>query len=151
MNSSFVITCKEITVEELEWKMSRREGCVATALDVAPAIGGERDIGSGVVTEDGGGVNDKSACHIFLEVVARDFTLGEMGEGEFVLLCEMSLLKTDDVTLRDKIGEGMEDKISARETRFVSNIRRKAVDVVGEESWDESRAIRERSVAGRPI
>ena len=113
MNSSFVITCKEITVEELEWKMSRREGGVVTALDVAPAIGGERDIGSGVVTEDGGGVNDKSACHIFLEVVARDFTLGEMGEVEFVLLCEMSLLKTDDVTLRDKIGEGMEDKISA--------------------------------------
>ena len=124
MNSSFFVTGEEITVEELEWKVSRREGCVSTALDVAPAIGWERDIGSGVVSENGEGVNDKSACHIFLKVVARDCTVGEMGEGEFVLLCEMGLLQTDDVTFRDKIGEGMEDKVSARETRFVSSIGR---------------------------
>ena len=147
----FVGASEEVAVEELKALMGVRDGDVASALNVAPTVSGEGDVNRVVISEDGGGVDDESASHIFGEVITRDLAVSEVGKRELLSLGEVCFLDADDVALRNKIGKGARDEIFATDPRDVGGVERETINIIGDETRDEGRGGGEGGEARGPV
>ena len=147
----FVGASEEVAVEELKALMGVRDGDVASALNVAPTVSGEGDVNRVVISEDGGGVDDEGASHIFGEVITRDLAVSEVGKRELLSLGEVCFLEADDVAPGNKIGKGARDEIFARDSRDIGGVEREAINIIGDETRDEGRGGGEGGEARGPV
>ena len=128
--------------------MSARDRVVVPTLDVAPTVSGKRDVCWVVVTEERWCVNNESASHSHFKTIEGDFATRERGESPFFFSGEVSLLKTDDVTLGDKIGKGLENAVFPTSARRIGGVVGETVHVVRKKTRDQSGGGSERGEAG---
>ena len=122
MDRELVAASEEIAVEELEREVGGSERGVTPTLDVTAAVGREGNVDGGVETANGGGVDDEGPRNILPEVVAGDEAFGEVREGKPFLFGEVGLLEADDVTFRNEVREGVEDKAPTLEANGVGGV-----------------------------
>ena len=137
LDKGFVGASFEVNIEKLESLVSDRLREVSTELDVSAATRREGDVCARIELGDGWGVNNEGASDVHREVVEGDGTAREGGEGKLLRSGEVSLLKTDNITLDNKVAESRRDDRAAKTTIRASGVVRKAVDIVGDDAGDE--------------
>ena len=123
--------------------MGGRDGVVATTLDVAPTVSGERNVRRGEVTKARGCVNDKSASHAALKVVDGNLAVRERRESKPFIPGKVRLLEANDIALGDKVSQGPKDEVLPAVAGDVGSVVREAVKVVGKKTRNEGGGGRE--------
>jgi hypothetical protein len=135
---------EEVAVKKLEGFVTVRKREIAATLDEASAVWRKENILRFIVLKNIWRVDNEGASGVFLRVVERDHTPRKGREAKLFSTGEVSLLEADDVTFREEVSNCASNKILAEDTVGVSGVVRKAVDIVRDNTWDQSTGVGKR-------
>ena len=102
----------EINIEELERFMIIRKRDIPAKLHITTGDRRERDITRRIVLENVWGIDNGSTTTLNINTIPRDQTIGERESKTFIKR-QMSLLKTNNVMISDKMIKGIRNRKTA--------------------------------------